>query len=226
MSELAYSKRIDNLELRIYTDDDAESPRQWDNVGAIWADGTHRRYNFHEPIADEILERIKAAHPVPDDIPTEDEAGNEWEAYDYLNYYAVAPGIGTDYMILPVYMYDHSGLSFSTGSFSCSWDSGMIGWIMVDKVRWDELHGGEWNAEVVEKCLDDEIETLDNYHVYGAYYFELVEYTGCDCCGHEDEETLDSCGGFYGPVDGDFGAKASILEHLDAKAKPLAEDWN
>jgi hypothetical protein len=31
--------------------------------------------------------------------------------------------------ILPVYLYDHSGLTINTTGFTCPWDSGQIGWI-------------------------------------------------------------------------------------------------
>ena len=35
--------------------------------------------------------------------------------------------------ILPIYLYDHSGLTINTSGFSCPWDSGMIGWIYCTK---------------------------------------------------------------------------------------------
>ena len=34
-----------------------------------------------------------------------------------------------DIIVLPVYLYDHSGISLSTAPFSCSWDSGQVGYI-------------------------------------------------------------------------------------------------
>lgn len=39
--------------------------------------------------------------------------------------------------ILPVYMYDHSGLTINTTGFSCPWDSGLLGWIYAshDKIK-------------------------------------------------------------------------------------------
>jgi hypothetical protein len=43
--------------------------------------------------------------------------------------------------ILPVYMYEHSGIALSTGSFSCPWDSGQLGVIFTTEAmtsRWDE----------------------------------------------------------------------------------------
>ena len=37
------------------------------------------------------------------------------------------------YVILPLYLYDHSGITMSTGPFSCPWDSGQVGWIYASK---------------------------------------------------------------------------------------------
>ena len=32
-------------------------------------------------------------------------------------------------VILPLYLYDHSGITMNTCGFSCPWDSGQVGWI-------------------------------------------------------------------------------------------------
>ena len=36
---------------------------------------------------------------------------------------------------LPVFFYDHSGLTISTTPFSCPWDSGQIGWIFQTRAK-------------------------------------------------------------------------------------------
>jgi len=33
---------------------------------------------------------------------------------------------------LPIFLYDHSGLTLSTAPYACPWDSGQIGWILVE----------------------------------------------------------------------------------------------
>lgn len=38
-------------------------------------------------------------------------------------------------VMLPLNLYDHGGITMSTGSFSCSWDSGKVGWIYATKER-------------------------------------------------------------------------------------------
>lgn len=46
------------------------------------------------------------------------------------------PGeVPKDAIVLPVYLYDHSGVSYSTRPFNCPWDSGQIGWIFVTNTK-------------------------------------------------------------------------------------------
>jgi hypothetical protein len=35
-------------------------------------------------------------------------------------------------VILPLYLYDHGGITISCSPFSCPWDSGQVGWIYAD----------------------------------------------------------------------------------------------
>lgn len=51
---------------------------------------------------------------------------------DYSGWDSMLKGLLKDNpnaVILPVYLYDHSGISVSTTPFSCRWDSGQCGWI-------------------------------------------------------------------------------------------------
>ena len=41
-------------------------------------------------------------------------------------------------VILPLYLYDHSGITMNTCGFSCPWDSGQVGWIYADKAMIDK----------------------------------------------------------------------------------------
>lgn len=45
------------------------------------------------------------------------------------------------YIILPLFLYDHSGITISTGPFSCPWDSGQVGWIYAEKKKLIEETG-------------------------------------------------------------------------------------
>lgn len=45
------------------------------------------------------------------------------------------------YTILPLYLYDHSGLTMNTCGFSCPWDSGQVGWIYCSHKKMEEETG-------------------------------------------------------------------------------------
>ncbi len=102
---------------------------------------------------------------------------------------------------LPLYLYDHSGITMSTGSFSCKWDSGQIGWIFVTKeqVR-KEYNVKKISKDLIEKVtrvLEGEVETYDQYLTGDVYGYRISKVEVCDKgCEHKDE--IDSCWGYYG----------------------------
>ena len=58
----------------------------------------------------------------------------EYSTSDYHSWEAMKAAIEENekpLVIKPVFMLDHSGLSLSTKPFSCSWDSGQVGWVFV-----------------------------------------------------------------------------------------------
>lgn len=97
------------------------------------------------------------------------------------------------YIILPLYLYDHSGLTISTSPFSCPWDSGQVGYIYVSKEKikkeysWPRLT--KKRVEKIRGYLRNEVQTYD-YYLTGAVYGFIVE--------NQEGTQLDSCFGFYG----------------------------
>ena len=104
-----------------------------------------------------------------------------------------------DGIVLPLYLYDHSGLTISTKPFECPWDSGQVGWIHMDAetIR-REFGGDEGDAE---KCLLAEVHEYDMYLQGNVYYYEI-----CDSDGNH----VDSCGGLYGYDYCERSAKESL----------------
>jgi hypothetical protein len=102
---------------------------------------------------------------------------------------------------LPLYLYDHGGITMSTGSFSCKWDSGQVGWIFVTKeqVR-KEYNVKKISKDLIEKVtrvLEGEVETYDQYLTGDVYGYRISQIDVCDKgCEHKDE--IDSCWGYYG----------------------------
>lgn len=116
---------------------------------------------------------------------------NDYESWDELE----ADIIRTEKpaALLPVYMYDHSGVTINTTGFSCPWDSGQIGFIFISKKKALAEYGGKIVTkrlrERLETYLRNEVETYDQYlrgDVWGYTIFD------------DNDEIIDSCGGFYG----------------------------
>ena len=149
--------------LKIYADDMPFNPRtEFDNLGCMVC--FHNRYDLGD----------KGHGYNPDDF-------NGWEELKGKIEEDSAPLLA----ILPVYMYDHSGITISTAPFSCSWDSGQIGWIyMTEAMALDS----DIDAEKAEAYLKGEVETYNHYLTGETYRFEKT--------GPDGEE--DSCSGFYG----------------------------
>ena len=83
------------------------------------------------------------------------------------------------YVVLPVYLLDHSGLSVSTHSFNDPWDSGQTGIIFAsfDKVR--EEYGVETVTPEIRSKAEDllrgEVEQYDAYLNGECYGYELYK---------------------------------------------------
>ena len=170
-------KRIGNYLIEIHQDESPETPRAWDNLGTMIC--FHRRYNLGDK--------------------------HDYNHNDYDSWEEMKETIIKDEdvcVILPLYLYDHSGITISTGSFSCSWDSGQIGFIYVTK----EQVRKEYNVkritkklieETVTKVLEGEVETYDQYLTGDVYGYKIFKVSECSL-GHEHKEEIDSCWGYYG----------------------------
>jgi hypothetical protein len=94
--------------------------------------------------------------------------------------------------ILPLYLYDHSGITMNTSGFSCPWDSGQVGWIYADadmvKKEYDAI-----TPETLERAknlLESEVKEYDYYLTGQCYGFKL----------YEGDAEIDSCWGFLGEM--------------------------
>ena len=92
-----------------------------------------------------------------------------------------------DDLAMPVYCYSKRCFELSLTPFSCPWDSGTLGFIVIRK----EIIDIEFNGDRVRalKSLKAELETYNDYlngRTYGGILY--------DSEGHE----INSCWGFYG----------------------------
>lgn len=135
---------------------------------------------------------------------------------------------------LPLYLYDHSGITMNTSGFSCKWDSGQVGYIYTDKNtilktvgafenengNYIKVNEKNWKRAAY-KDMEDEVHTYDMYltgEVYGLIVEELVD--------EENDEWIetDSCWDFYNDSWGDklfeevardFGISEELFDNLE-----------
>jgi len=117
-------------------------------------------------------------------------------------------------VVLPLYLYDHSGITVSTGKFSCPWDSGLVGVVYVSHKR-IEAEYGDTSQESIDKataCLESEVKTYAQYLEGGIWEFSIED---------EDGNHIDSCCGFYGSDVESNG----MLDHIDKQYHDLAKQF-
>lgn len=183
-------KKIGKYLIEIEQDTTPESPRSWDNLGKMVC--FHRRYSLGDK----------------HDYNSDDYSG--WD--EQLKVISKNEDVC---VILPLYLYDHSGITMKTTSFGCPWDSGQVGWIFIskDKVR------KEYSVKRISKKLKEritgylinEVKTYDQYLTGEVYGYKIHEIKTCEL-GHEHREELDSCWGFYGE-DECLKEAEGIVEH-------------
>lgn len=112
----------------------------------------------------------------------------------------VTNAIPEDAVKLPVYLYDHGGITISTKPFSCSWDSGQIGWIYITRegILMEQGDLSERSLDQALANLESEIQEYDQYLQGDVYGFQIERIVTCHCCNHRTFEHVESCGGFYG----------------------------
>lgn len=133
----------------------------------------------------------------------------------------VADMVSNLYVILPLYLYDHSGITMSTSRFSCPWDSYKVGviYISLENAAREWSVELDWDAEVISNhsadtktlrqraidMLEYEVEVYDQY-ITGQVYGFIVE--------DEEGNDLESCWGFFDDHD---------LKYIKAEAESLAD---
>ncbi len=159
------------LTLRIVQDEDPLNPRvDYDPLGKMVC--FHRRYNLGD------------AHNI------DHSDFNGWDEME--EHLTKAHGA---VIILPLFLYDHSGITLQTIPFSCPWDSGQVGFIYMDRTT--ILNSAPGNPKILTKaakvwaaqCLLAEVQLYDQY-LTGDVWGYVIE----DSEGNE----VESCWGFYG----------------------------
>lgn len=226
MSEAVETEMVGNFKIEIFRDDDPMSPREWDNLGHMvcW----HSRYNLGdefrrddqedwllelaEAVDDSVAERIyywesgngyvKILNDCAKEFPDKRQMDHPICAKVNKKIMAIIYKVVEEhYIMLPLYLYDHSGITMSTGPFSCPWDSGQVGWIYVTKKKVREEYGwkklNKKRIEKIEGHLKAEVEEYDRFLAGRVYGFVITEHGICKHCGAEIEADVDSCWGHF-----------------------------
>ena len=132
----------------------------------------------------------------------------------------------SDVVILPVFVFEHSGTSISVSEFGDRWDSGQAGWIYTTKenvketlinwgARYKDKNGNlvdvteeNWREAAIEN-LKGEIE-LYNMYLQDEVYGIITEEYDTD---NDDWEEKDSCWGYFRDKWGDELVKDIALNY-------------
>ena len=177
--------------LVIVPDSDPQNPRDQDNVTEMWC--WHRRYTLgdegkpRDPLTLNELRELIR------------ERGDEVLA------------------VMPLYLYDHSGITISTSPFSCRYDSGQIGWAFVrGSVAKKEQKAGDnrWALRMIE----GEVKSYDQFLTGGYCGFQVFREL-LDAVGNvEKGDQVDSCWNFE-------DRESALTEGRDATESQIDLAW-
>jgi len=167
------------LKVSIWRDEDPIDPRDWDNIGEMVC--FHNRYKL----------------------------GDKHTFRDPEQFEAFMVEEGDNLIILPLYLYDHGGITMKTTPFNCGWDSGQVGYIYMTKKRAEEE-----GLKDPYKTLEHEVKEYNHYLVGNCYGYTIEDEQG---------EMLDSCGGFLGYDD--FATEEAI-SNADYWEKTLPKQYS
>lgn len=186
------SKKVGKYTVKVVQDTNPLNPRtEWDNLCTMVC--FHRRYNLGDRNHGFTPESIR-------EYLSENKKTVFWK---------------------PLYLYDHSGITISTGTFACAWDSGLVGYIFIERDRFLKEFGfkrmSKKAKERLEGLLDGEVEDYDNYLTGEVYGYMVEDETG---------NVIDSCWGFngdpkYALEEGVYDAKCQIKRDIKEHLKKL-----
>lgn len=211
------------LRLVIEQEQSPEDPRSWDNLGTMLC------YNWSYQLGDCSTNReteLQLAE-ICRKYGKSDEEINEMTFAEEVQFILDQNNVCG----LPLWIYDHSGISMSAGK-QYSWGSSFVGLIFVEKdfyLAQTCLKDEEGWKEKAKETLKGEVETYSDFLEGNIYQWTLYEPTvvirqsidGKELSRKIDEEgeMVDSMGGFYDPtledVEEYFDFEIAEIEQID-----------
>lgn len=161
-------KQIGDYLVRTYYDNYPDNPRNWDNLGTMVC--FHKRFDL-------------------------------WDTTDYRSvHYGAWGDLRNDIeekegevTILPLFLYEHGGITIRTSPFGCQFDSGQVGFIYVSK---DKIEKEGIDESKVIEYIENEVETYDKFLRGECFGYKVFKIKTCSL-GHKHEEEVESCFGYY-----------------------------
>lgn len=120
-------------------------------------------------------------------------------------------------IVVPVYLYEHSGQTINTTGFSCPWDSGQVGFMYATaksiRENFQVKRITKKTREKAEELLKSEVKTIDDYLTGNVYGFQISK----------GDEVIDSCWGYFGgyKTSGILDDAKSSVDYEEKKDLPL-----
>ena len=159
---------------------------------------------------------------------------NRFTRHDCRDIEELIGDIGKDRIIYltELYMYQHSGIAVSITPFSCKWDSGVAGYVIVTSNRFKECFDRDFTEskedfDTIKENVKSEVEEVSNYLNGEVYQYILLEkvsdsgdYKGCDYIDSRRDlwNEKDTGYGFYGSDHKTNGVLESIKTALTEDA--------
>lgn len=195
-NNVLYSAEDQGFRIEVGIDENPMNPRDWDNFGTMIC--FHRKY---------CLGDAKKKYQ------------DGWTPENWEKKILEIQRQGG--IVMPLYLYDHSGITMSLGNFrhvdSQGWDWGQVGWILCTREQIDKEFDGD--RKRAEAMLEAEVETYDQYLRGDVYGYVVEKIEKCPTCGEQKTEVVESCSGFFGY---DFKTNG-MLENIPSEFKPLLE---
>lgn len=197
------SEEYKGFTINVNQDEDVENPRSWSPIGTMCY--RHKDYTLGDKVIPETYINEKG-----EDIFIENEDDfKTW--FEYM--------FGEIAVILPLYLYDHSGITMKTTPFGDRWDSGQVGWIAISKDTVRAEYGVKKVTkallEKVKTVLEGEVKVFDDYISGEVYRYEIMR---------DEDEFVDGCGGYYG-YEGIKEAIEQAKEDIDSLLKNQPDTW-
>lgn len=182
------NQKLEDWQLKIGYDDCLESPRKDYNIGKILClPNKYIKNELELPYEyNEKFEKSRNLHEIEEMLTK------------------------LGYIHERICVYDHSGVSIYLGTPCCRWDSGYIGWYVVDKKQYREDHKikriSKKELKNIDEIMQSEIKTYNNWINGNVFWYEL----------YKNGKVIDSCGGFI--ADSEEDAIKDIYEsgYLDS----------